>query len=553
MSSTTSRRTKWHPPPPTPKILHFPLSRRTRRKQPTSTTHHRRRRSSSNPLLLMNHGYLSSRENLENHVDRGNNELNEARLVFLNSNSRVERRERVEGEYGGGGGGGNGFEEEKWMFQAEMLRAECNFLRMEREFALKKLERNRVKMERALRSAVHTLVSGRKKIFEGKNVNVLLEKEIEELSEKLEELHKSSRMKDYKVRKCSNFDKKAWILQRRLEKLGESSDDSSLKELQTLPESSTSINTSCNIDKQNCVDELRKKMEGLSKGMLDRVKEEYGSILSTTANCSIASSASTSKGIDCPNFSSFPTRQMYQEPMLDEDNRCSGRCKAIIGRIVEQVRAETEQWSQMQEMLGRVRGEMEELQASRDFWESRAHNSDNEIQSLKHAEDLQKSKAEVKLETNREVKTISGPPRKQLVMKRHVLKCHLKENQCCDGFENAKDELNMEENRVTTPTKELAPISLAKQLAKEKRMLLLWSVGKRHDSERGNTKSKRSPLRDIGNSLSLRGQNVVAQFFGNCKCNVVQLSQNDMDKPFQKSLYSNNFKLATSLMKKPPP
>ncbi|KAL0370349.1 UNVERIFIED_CONTAM: hypothetical protein Sangu_0353000 [Sesamum angustifolium] len=481
----------------------------------------------------MNHGYISSRENLENHVDRGNNELNEARLVFLNSNSRVERRERVEGEYGGGGGGGNGFEEEKWMFQAEMLRAECNFLRMEREFALKKLERNRVKMERALRSAVHTLVSGRKKIFEGKNVNVLLEKEIEELSEKLEELHKSSRMKD-KVRKCSNFDKKAWILQRRLEKLGDSSDDSSLKELQTLPESSTSINTSCNIDKQNCVansktesistevDELRKKMEGLSKGMLDRVKEEYGSILSTTANCSIASSASTSKGIDCPNFSSFPTRQMYQEPMLDEDNRCSGRCKAIIGRIVEQVRAETEQWSQMQEMLGRVRGEMEELQASRDFWESRAHNSDNEIQSLKHAveewkekahgyenkanelqlqlsvlqEELQKSKAEAKLETNREVKTISGPPRKQLVMKRHVLKCHLKENQCCDGFENAKDELNMEENRVTTPTRELAPISLAKQLAKEKRMLLLWSRGKRHDSERRNTKSEQSPLRD---------------------------------------------------------
>ncbi|KAL2239931.1 UNVERIFIED_CONTAM: hypothetical protein Sindi_0635000 [Sesamum indicum] len=192
-----------------------------------------------------------------------------------------------------------------------------------------------------------------------------------------------------------------------------------------------------------------------------------------------------------------------QEPTLDEDNRCSGRCKAIIGRIVEQVRAETEQWSQMQEMLGRVRGEMEELQASRDFWEHRAHNSDSEIQSLKHAvfvfivveewkekahgyenkanelqlqlsvlqEELKKSEAEVKLETNRELKTISDPPRKQLVMKSHVLKCHLKENQCCDEFENAKDELNMEENRVTTPTKELAPISLAKQLAKEKRML----------------------------------------------------------------------------------
>jgi hypothetical protein len=49
--------------------------------------------------------------------------------------------------------------EEKWRFQAEMLRAECNLLRMEREIAVKKLERSRVKMERTLRSAVQTLVS----------------------------------------------------------------------------------------------------------------------------------------------------------------------------------------------------------------------------------------------------------------------------------------------------------------------------------------------------------------------------------------------------------
>lgn len=59
----------------------------------------------------------------------------------------------------GGYNGGGGFEEEKWRFQAEILRAECNLLRIEREFALKKLEKNRVKMERTLRSAVQTLVS----------------------------------------------------------------------------------------------------------------------------------------------------------------------------------------------------------------------------------------------------------------------------------------------------------------------------------------------------------------------------------------------------------
>ena len=50
-------------------------------------------------------------------------------------------------------------EEEKWKFQAEMLRAECNLLRMEKEIAVKKLERTRVKMETTLRSALHTLVS----------------------------------------------------------------------------------------------------------------------------------------------------------------------------------------------------------------------------------------------------------------------------------------------------------------------------------------------------------------------------------------------------------
>lgn len=71
---------------------------------------------------------------------------------------RQRRRERVEEERDSGGGG---FAEEKWRFQAEILRAECNFLRMERELALKKLERNRVQMERTLRSAVHTLVSVR--------------------------------------------------------------------------------------------------------------------------------------------------------------------------------------------------------------------------------------------------------------------------------------------------------------------------------------------------------------------------------------------------------
>ena len=48
--------------------------------------------------------------------------------------------------------------EERWRVEAEILRAECNFLRMEREVAVKKLETSKVHMERALRSAVQTLI-----------------------------------------------------------------------------------------------------------------------------------------------------------------------------------------------------------------------------------------------------------------------------------------------------------------------------------------------------------------------------------------------------------
>lgn len=47
-------------------------------------------------------------------------------------------------------------------------------------------------------------------------------------------------------------------------------------------------------------------------------------------------------------------------------------CKEVVGRIVQQVRAETEQWSEMQQMLEQVRVEMEELRSSRDHWHRRA-------------------------------------------------------------------------------------------------------------------------------------------------------------------------------------
>ncbi|KAL0435377.1 UNVERIFIED_CONTAM: hypothetical protein Sradi_0245600 [Sesamum radiatum] len=561
--STASRRTKWHPtppPPPSPKILHFPRSRRTRRKQskPTTTHHH------NNPLLLMHQKYLSYKGKLENLFDQENKDSpSTLELLEPNSNSKVsavERRERVEEEeeeWGGPGGGG--FEEEKWRFQAEILRAECNFLRMEREFSLKKLERNRAKMERTLRSAVQTLVSGRKKIFEGKNVNAVLEEEIEDLAEKLDELQKSSRTKDDEVRHCSNFDKKASLLQRRLDKLGGFSDENSRKELQELAESRLPINnTNHDIAIRNCKtdnkstnsDMLRKKMEALSKGMLERVEEEYGSILT---NSSVASSASTSKRIECPELSSFQTRQFYQAK----------------SRIVEQVRAETEQWSQMQEMLGQVRGEMEELQASRDFWENQAHNSEHEIQSLKQAveewketalgyenkvnklqlelsalkEEIQKTKAGLKPSHNRELPLKVDPDApapvplgKQLEKEKLVLSCRLKKNRHNDEngckFDNALDEFNADGNKERAANKDLPPLSLGKQLAKEKRMFLRHLKENCDASEKGSIgrelvadgrralysnsvriiATERSPLRDIGNASPLARQHSRSAF-----------------------------------------
>lgn len=88
-------------------------------------------------------------------------------VVFLDYNgSNVSggeserRRARVEECSSESSGRCSGMmEEEKWRFQAEMLRAECNLLRMERDIAVKKLERSRVKIEKTLRSSVQTLLS----------------------------------------------------------------------------------------------------------------------------------------------------------------------------------------------------------------------------------------------------------------------------------------------------------------------------------------------------------------------------------------------------------
>ncbi|XP_024160532.1 myosin-14 isoform X1 [Rosa chinensis] len=497
---TATRRPKrqYPPAPPVPKILHLP--RRPRRRTPKSS-------------IAAVHGKPAAPTSVED---------KKGKLVALFDQERVfskagfpivlleseGRRERVsEGEEEDGGADVEVVEEEKWRFQAEMLRAECNLLRMEKEIVVKKMERIKVKMERTLKSAVHTLVSGRKKISEGRNVTMVLEEEIQQLVQKLEKLQRNLGAKGVEVRKSSNFDKQAYLLQRRLEKFRGTSDEICVKEIQEMAEASLSIKTSyrgtenlVSSGKSNMmqVEILRRRMEGLSNGMLlKRMKEEYGSMLST-ANNSVASSASSSKRIESTDLLSSLEKETHDE------NVCSGRCKAIVRRIVEQVRAETEQWSQMQEMLGQVREEMEELHASRDFWEDRALDSDYHIQSLSSsvqewrqkavsseskARGLQEQVSSLHAELNSlrkcentKVKKENCSPNPwdlQTEMEKRVLICHLKENHCTKEYSSKQREVLLESRKKPdscTNRTPIAPHAL-----------------------------KRSPFRDIGNSsLSLR-------------------------------------------------
>ncbi|XP_047323767.1 uncharacterized protein LOC124927405 [Impatiens glandulifera] len=322
MSVTATRKAKWHPappPPPSPKILNLPRRHHQYRRRTRTAASS----SGERPVVILGSD-RDYTEKLETLFDR--------ERKFVDNSVPVAGDDEREN--------GGGLTEEKWRFQADILRAECNFLRMEREFALKKLERNRTQMEKTLRSSVEALVLGRKKIYEGKSVNNVLEEEIEDLEEKLAELkNTSNEAKDVEVHKCSNFDKKSALLQRRLENL-----------VTALPDNEDIISINKKPDSKFVdVESLRRKMEGLSRGgggMVDRI--DVNDII----------------------------------PCSEENNKCSGRCKSILRKIVEQVRSETEQWSQMQEMVRQVRQEMEELQTSREFWEDRAHNSEFEIRSL---------------------------------------------------------------------------------------------------------------------------------------------------------------------------
>ncbi|CAN0901775.1 hypothetical protein LINGRAHAP2_LOCUS21609 [Linum grandiflorum] len=488
MEKSSTRRPKWKYPQPqqTPRILHLP--RRPRRKilpPPPAPP----------PSAAKPSSRVDRRGRLDNLFDQERDfkagPLPIATVSGVELERRRERVEERESKSSAAAAAAAAVEEEKWRFQAEMLRAECNLLRMEKEIGLNKMERRKAHMERTLQSALHTLLSGRERICNGENGRVELEEEIGRLVVKLEKLQRRSssrRTKDLN-RECV----------KEIQEMAEAS-------LSIRPDDGNEVSSQTNFNVVQ-IEILRRKMEGLSRGrLLERMEDEYGSMLST-ANSSAASSASTSRRIDLPPPEKPPASVRQHQQSLKENRKksckeeeqqqkqqqkkgCGGNCKAIVRRVMEQVRAETEQWSQMQAMLGQVRDEMEQLQASRQFWEDRALDSDSKLQNLhstveewrqkaisfedkakeleREIHGLKKLKSKDRSTRGRNVAALAASPKNET--EKRVLVCRMKENR--DGGDE-------------------------QQQFRLKDML-------REERRKSMSGAKRSPFRDVGNTTHCR-------------------------------------------------
>ncbi|TYJ02741.1 hypothetical protein E1A91_A13G250100v1 [Gossypium mustelinum] len=468
MGETITKRSKWQypPPQPAPKILHLPprpkrkpslkpsklpsLHNETKGKQLVNLFDQERCfKRGLIPLMLVNPMEESNEEMKRDKVEEEEEEENNGGVVAL-------------------------VEEEKWKFQAEMLRAECNLLRIERDTV-------------SVDNSMTLIMQGRNNICEGNYVRMILEELINELLEKVEKLQKRTGVKDLEAKKCSNFDKQACFLRTQFDKFGEFSDEQiRAEEIREMAEASLSIKTSSESDeglvsnRNNNI--LKRNMERLSQGVLfERIAEEYGPMTSSGNSSKRIdysdSSLSSTQRSDKVNFmndscyismliahayiqkvftsvgsSSCKVYEWDMEKMSGEPRVCSGHCKAIVRRIVEQVRVETEQWSQMQDMLGQVRDEMEELQKCRDYWEDRALDSDYQIRSLKsakaHSSELQASELQARMFVlHEEIETLRNETERKTVRGRNtspanqgarnetekrILMCDLKENHCAN-------------------------------------------------------------------------------------------------------------------------
>ncbi|XP_074584944.1 uncharacterized protein LOC141840780 [Curcuma longa] len=261
--------------------------------------------------------------------------------------------------------------EESCQTQAEILVAERDFLRMDLELSTGKLEPERARKDAAMRANEDSLVPGRKKIDVRAGDRGDLGGGIDDLEEKMQELKlRRSRSKRISMklsrRRC--FHRQSSVLRRDMVLIKE--DAAILKDIKE----AALLNLALLGKKRPDVEEekmeiLKRKMEGLSRGLLERIEE-----------CSHLLSSKSTSSQDIVSYNEAEhmpfhhlRQQLRQEKSIEKQKGfscCS--CMEAVGSIMQQVWAESEQWSEMQQMLEQVKIEMEELRSSRDHWQRRA-------------------------------------------------------------------------------------------------------------------------------------------------------------------------------------
>ncbi|XP_042375492.1 myosin type-2 heavy chain 1-like [Zingiber officinale] len=254
--------------------------------------------------------------------------------------------------------------------QAEILLAERDFLRMDLESSTGKQEPERARKDAAMRSNENSLVPGRKKIDARAGDRGDLEGGIDDLEEKMQELKlRRSRSKgiSMKLSRRRYFHRQSSVLRRDMVLIKE--DAAILKGIKE-----ASLLNLAVLGKRPDVEEekmvmLKRKMEGLSRGMLERIEE-----------CSHLLSSKSTSSQDIVSYNEAEHmpflhlgQQLRQEKSIEKQKefRCCS-CMEAVGRIRQQVWAESEQWSEMQQLLEQVKIEMEEIRSSRDHWQRQA-------------------------------------------------------------------------------------------------------------------------------------------------------------------------------------
>ncbi|PKA49859.1 hypothetical protein AXF42_Ash004401 [Apostasia shenzhenica] len=448
------RRGKWHPPPaPTPMILHLPRrSRLSRQAKP--------RTKSPAPL--------PPKPNLEELMRQESRNFRE-----------VDRRARVEPLRSSSGESSGQSAEEGWRFQAEVLRAECNFLRMEREIALRKVEKNRSEMETALRSAVEALVSGKEKIDGSGSVKAALDEGIEELQSKIDEIQGGWRLPRRKMSgSVGNFDRRASVLRRRLERMVE---ETCVREIREVSESAEPASSSkmgsekqnedaLHLPDQKCqfpdVEKLRRKMERLSRGMREMEKGFLVSSSNSTAaaggnrrpdgmlGCTVVGGTAADRRLRLRPQS----EEVGIERDLENSSNGGGCCnsKELLEKIMEQVMSEEEQWGEMQAMLDKVKSDMENLRSSRDLWEHRAMSSDLNLRSLsskmlewkRRALDAERAEADLRKQIDALAPEAKNSAPATLSDQLHSEICKLKQLKIRERQQRKSSELRAEKEKI---------------------------------------------------------------------------------------------------------